>query len=95
MAGPVEESIRRKISENLSPVSLQIYNDSPKHRGHAGVAGDQSGETHFSVHVVSEKFNGKGLVKRHQMIYQLLDEELKAGLHALSINTKTPAEETS
>ncbi len=41
---------------------------------------------------MSEAFHGLALVKRHQRIYALLDEELKAGLHALSMNLKTPAE---
>lgn len=45
-----------------------------------------------SVRVVSDTFSGKLLVARHRMIYQLLKEELDAGLHALQLNTKTPAE---
>lgn len=45
-----------------------------------------------SVRVVSDTFSGKLLVARHRMIYQLLKEELDAGLHALQLNTKTPDE---
>lgn len=45
------------------------------------------GETHFNLKVVS-----KSLVKRHRLIYSLLDNELQSGLHALSIDAKTLAE---
>ena len=35
---------------------------------------------------------GKPLVARHRLIYSALAEELAAGLHALQLVTKTPAE---
>jgi BolA protein len=44
------------------------------------------------VEVVSQAFEGKRLVQRHQLMYRLLDDELKAGVHALSMETKTPQE---
>ncbi len=31
-------------------------------------------------------------MQRHRMIYAALSEEIKKGLHALSLNTKTAAE---
>jgi BolA protein len=34
----------------------------------------------------------KTTMQRHRMIYAALSEELKNGLHALSLNTKTQAE---
>ena len=49
-------------------------------------------QSHFKLRVVSEKFDGVPLVKRHQLVYSLLDEEFKAGLHALNITAKTPKE---
>jgi BolA protein len=44
------------------------------------------------VEVVSAAFEGKNAVQRHRMVYQLLQEEIDAGLHALALKTKTPAE---
>jgi stress-induced morphogen len=44
------------------------------------------------VEIVSPEFEGKRLVQRHQLVYKLLDDELKAGVHALSMDTKTPTE---
>ena len=44
------------------------------------------------VDVVSAAFEGKGAVQRHRMVYQLLQAEIDAGVHALALRTKTPAE---
>ncbi len=46
------------------------------------------------MEVVSTAFDGKPLVQRHRMIYQLLQEELAmaGGVHALALKTKTPME---
>ncbi|KAJ6881022.1 hypothetical protein NC651_027764 [Populus alba x Populus x berolinensis] len=55
--------------------------------------GNTAGETHFNVKIVSPKFDGLNLVKRHRLVYDALAEELQSGLHALSIVAKTPQEE--
>ncbi|KAJ3055702.1 hypothetical protein HK097_009669 [Rhizophlyctis rosea] len=92
MPGPVYTSIQEKLSAALEPTQLEIVDDSAKHAGHAAMKGLAKGETHFRVVVVSNAFEGKPQIKRHQLIYQILDEELKAQVHALSLTTKTPAE---
>jgi len=84
--------MQRKL-EALSPVVLNIVNESYKHAGHAGnPGGGPDAETHFRVEIVSKEFEGKRLVQRHQLMYKLLDDEIKAGVHALSMETKTPQE---
>ncbi|WVZ16303.1 hypothetical protein V8G54_009285 [Vigna mungo] len=83
--------IREKLQKELKPVELEVEDVSYQHAGHAGVRGSDE-ETHFNVKVVSREFEGKSLVKRHRLIYGLLQEELETGLHALSIEAKTPAE---
>lgn len=83
--------IREKLEKQLRPVELEVEDISYQHAGHAGVRGSD-GETHFNVKVVSKEFEGKSLVKRHRLIYDLLQEELQTGLHALSIVAKTPSE---
>lgn len=81
------------MQEALSPVSLSVLNESHKHAGHSGnPSGAPDAETHFRVDVVSSAFEGKNSVARHRMIYQLLQAEIDAGLHALALKTKTPAE---
>ncbi|BBH04437.1 chloroplast sulfur E [Prunus dulcis] len=83
--------IKERLERGLSPIELEVEDISNQHAGHAGVRGSD-GETHFNVKVVSKEFEGKSLVKRHRLIYGLLQEELQSGLHALSIVAKTPSE---
>ncbi|WCJ32561.1 SufE-like protein 1 chloroplastic/mitochondrial [Euphorbia peplus] len=83
--------IKEILERELKPIELEVDDVSYQHAGHAGVRGSD-GETHFNLKVVSEEFEGKSLVKRHRLVYGLLQEELESGLHALSIVAKTPAE---
>lgn len=90
---PVHDAIQRKLTAVLRPTTLRIVNDSAKHAGHAGnPSGAADAETHFTVFVVSEEFEGKSAVARHRLVYSALKAELDAGLHALALVTKTPAE---
>ncbi|MFQ6623791.1 hypothetical protein Gotur_003628 [Gossypium turneri] len=83
--------IKEKLERELSPIELKVEDVSYQHAGHAGVRGSD-GETHFNLKIVSKEFEGKSLVKRHRLVYGLLDQELQSGLHALSIVAKTPSE---
>ncbi|XP_054260089.1 DNA-binding transcriptional regulator BolA-like isoform X2 [Macrosteles quadrilineatus] len=82
--GPVEMVIRKKLSEKLRPIHLEVINESYKHNT------PPNAETHFKMVVVSELFKDMTLVKRHQAINSLLTEELKTCVHAISIDAKTP-----
>lgn len=81
--------IREKLTKALAPLALEIEDDSARHRGHAGAA---AGGGHFGVYVVSDAFEGKGLVARHRLVYDTLAEEMKGPIHALALRTLTPAE---
>lgn len=70
---------------SLNPVFLNVINESHMHSG-------PGSETHFKVIVVSDAFDGKRQVTRHQKIYALLNNALQQGLHALAIHTYTPDE---
>ncbi|KAJ0508607.1 putative BolA protein [Helianthus annuus] len=80
------------LKRELAPVELEVKDVSYQHAGHAGVRGSNNGETHFELKVVSKEFEGKSMVKRHRLVYSLLADELENGLHALSIDAKTPTE---
>ncbi|KAH9451211.1 hypothetical protein MJO28_009256 [Puccinia striiformis f. sp. tritici] len=95
--GPIETAMRDKLTAELTPAILDIANDSHLHRHHAAMKsiGGGSGETHFSVRIVSDQFLGKPTLARHRLVYQILDHELTkntAGIHALSLKTLTPEE---
>jgi BolA protein len=82
----IQQQIERKLRERFTPVVLEVVNESSMHSVPAG------SETHFKVTVVSSAFEGKTLVGRHRLIYTLLDDEIRGGLHALAITSRTPAE---
>jgi len=92
---PVADSMRKKLGEALEPTHLSILDESHKHAGHAdrmGVA-KGTGETHFTIEVTSAKFEGLTSLKRHRLVYSIVDEEMTNGpVHALSLVTKTPEE---
>ena len=82
--------IEKILHANLSIAHLKITDDSDKHIGHSEV--QKSGGGHFSIFVVSEDFKDKTIIQRHRMIYDLLREELKTNIHALSIKAQTEEE---
>jgi sulfur transfer protein SufE/stress-induced morphogen len=90
----MRESMQQKLSEAFRPALLEIVDESSKHAGHAAMAGrgGAGGETHFNVKIVSSAFEGQSLVKRHRAINTLLSDEFNRGLHALSLDTRTPSE---
>jgi BolA family transcriptional regulator, general stress-responsive regulator len=86
----VEEQITKKLRQAFAPEMLEIVNDSHRHAGHAGSPG--TGESHFSIKVVSRSFAGKSRVERHRMVNEVLAEELAGKIHALAISALTPEE---
>ena len=56
-----------------------------------GICGQGEVAELFGVCLMSD-ISRKTTMQRHRMIYSALSEELKNGLHALSLNTKTQAE---
>jgi acid stress-induced BolA-like protein IbaG/YrbA len=50
------------------------------------------GGDHFEAIVVSPEFEGKGLVERHQAVYSALGDAMHERVHALSLQTLTPAQ---
>lgn len=81
------EQIETKIRDLCQGLThLEITDESHKHAGRKGT------ESHFKVIVVASDFEGQSRVQRQRQIYQVLDDEFKAGLHALSLRLLTPSE---
>ncbi|MCU0654057.1 MAG: BolA family transcriptional regulator [Polyangiaceae bacterium] len=47
---------------------------------------------HYRAVVVSEAFEGKGLIERHRAVYAALGDAMRSKIHALTLETKTPGE---
>lgn len=87
---PVYSSMMKKLINFLKPKRLELADDSAQHAGHAGAKG-LGGESHFSLKIVADCFDGLSLVQRHKLIYTVLGAEMEQ-IHALAIDAKTPEE---
>lgn len=88
---PTASQIEARVREALPAeaiVALQVTDDSHLHAGHAGAR--EGG--HFSVKLVSPRFAGLTRVARHRLVYDLLQQWLPSGIHALALTTLTPEE---
>jgi BolA family transcriptional regulator, general stress-responsive regulator len=79
-----------QLKAQLAPVHFALTDDSARHAGHAGA--QPGGETHYTLKIVSAAFEGLSRVERQRRVYQSLREEFDTGLHALSLDLKTPSE---
>jgi BolA protein len=82
--------MEKALREALSPLDFALSDDSAKHAGHAGAR--PGGETHYGLRIVSTRFEGLSRVARQRLVYQTLSAEFADGLHALSLDLKTPQE---
>ncbi|MBY0293530.1 MAG: BolA family transcriptional regulator [Alphaproteobacteria bacterium] len=82
--------IEEKLRQTFSPLYLRVEDDSYQHVGHKNYK--PGAESHFSVRLVSDAFSGIPRVQRHQKIYACLEDEIKNGVHALSLQTLSPEE---
>jgi stress-induced morphogen len=89
----VEKSIRDKLTAAFAPDRLVIENESHKHAHHAAMKGAaNTGETHFTVTIISNAFVGRSRVERHRMVYDVLAQEIAGPVHALAVKAATPSE---
>ena len=73
----------------LEPVHLALEDDSAAHAGHAGAAG---GGGHFSLVIVSQRFQGAASLARHRAVLDRLGDLIPHPVHALAIRAYTPDE---
>ncbi|HQR72809.1 MAG TPA: BolA family protein [Burkholderiaceae bacterium] len=82
------ERIRARL-QALEPGHLEVVDDSRHHAGHAGAA---DGRGHFSVTIVSKKFDGVNTLRRHRLVYEAVGDLMVTDIHALSIQALAPGE---
>ena len=83
------EAIRACLAEQLTPVQLDVIDESHKHAGHEGA---RDGRGHFAVRIVSDAFQGLSLLARHRRVYEALGSLMQTDIHALSLKALTPLE---
>jgi acid stress-induced BolA-like protein IbaG/YrbA len=70
------ENVRSYIAQGLACDTLEVTGDGQ----------------HFEALIVSSLFEGKRLLQRHQLVYAVLGDRMRAEIHALSMQTLTPTE---
>jgi BolA protein len=88
--GPLAAEIDQRLRAALAPQRLEVVNDSDRHRGHAGH--DGSGESHFTVRIVSAAFAGRTRLQRQRAVNAALADLLRDRIHALAIEARAPGE---
>lgn len=83
------ESVLRERLANLTPLRLELVDESAKHAGHEGA---KSGGRHYRLLIISTEFSGKSTLLRHRLIYDTLGELMRSKIHALSIQALAPGE---
>jgi len=78
------------LKAQFAPVHFALTDDSARHAGHAGAR--PGGETHYQLTLVATAFEGLSRIERQRRVYHALHEEFDTGLHALSLDLKTPHE---
>ncbi len=73
---PTPEQVRQYIVDGLSCEHVEVQGDGQ----------------HFEAVIVSQAFDGKRPIARHQLVYAALGERMRAEIHALSMRTLTPQE---
>ena len=85
------EIIDKILKEKIAARHVEIIDDSHLHRGHKAAGGGG----HYSVKVVSDKFENIDLINRIRMVYTALDNQINGHpklIHALQIKTYTPTQ---
>lgn len=72
---PVDPRLIKELIEKALPGALVAIDD-PMQDGN-----------HLQATVVTDLFEGKGLLAQHKMVYEPLQEALKGDLHALQLKT--------
>lgn len=79
----VKTEIETRLREAFAPRVLEVVDDSESHRGHGGY--QEGGESHWNVHIASDRFAGLSRVARHRAVHDALGKDLVGRIHALAL----------
>ena len=74
-----KKRIEEILIEEFNPQEITVRDFSHEHSGPDG------SESHIEVYIIAADFNGLSMVQKHRKIYQVLNQEMKSGLHALKL----------
>ncbi|MEN2750138.1 BolA family protein [Psychrobacter sp. FBL11] len=86
---PTADALHAEL-KSLQPQYIELINESMNHAGYF-----EGKESHFKLTIVSDAFESKRLVARHQLVYGLVAPLLTSqggSVHALAIHAYTPTE---
>ena len=86
----LEDSINKKINENLKPSVFKIFNFSDQHKNH--YAGDNKDTSHIKIVIVSEIFDDHSRVERERIVHNILKEEILTKIHSIRLKLYTQSE---
>lgn len=84
---PSREEILERLDGSFPDSEIDLVDDSHRHVGHAGAAG---GAGHFTVRIVSARFEGLRTVARHRLVYDAVRDWMPDRIHALAIDARAP-----
>ena len=90
MTSPIADEMRARLTEAFAPDRLEIVNDSAAHHGHSG--DDGSGESHFTIHIASGRFDGMTRLARQRAVIVALGDIVGERVHAVAIRAGTSEE---
>jgi len=76
----------------VTPEQLKTWIETGFKDADVSVEGDGH---HFEAVIVTQEFEGKSRIQRHQLVYAALGDKMKAEVHALSMKTLTPNEQNA
>jgi len=82
------DHIEAKLRKELNAIEIEVIDESHLHAGHVGA---REGGGHFRVEVVSDRFEGLSRIAAQRLIFEILAEEMKGEIHALSITARAPS----
>ena len=86
-AAEIEQQLRERLA-TLTPVHLELTDQSHLHAGHVGAQGGR----HYQLTIVATVFAGNNTVARHRQVYAAVGELMRGPIHALVIRALTPEE---
>ena len=82
---PTIDALRARFEAAFPGAAIELSDDSHLHAGHAGSAG---GAGHYTVRIVSPRFEGASTVARHRLVYDAVRDWMPHRVHALAIEAR-------